>query len=278
MPRPAAIDGARALLGAGGDDAASQPTLRQPTEGTFRIRDYAAGDDTRRIHWVRSLQAARLVVRLPDEIPEAEPVVRLILDNDLWDRESLECRASRELLDALVRVWLGVARALTETGTRVTLVSAADQTTAPSAIEWPAAPRSSREALRLGGRIEWQTAVPLAALVANAAAAPVRQVVVSSRPRRLATAPEVAWVVVPEVAWTSAEPPLPQSSRIKLPFPSGCADNRFGRRRRERERREVLASDRAVFSQVMYCADWGAFAGELIARPRGGRVALEVIP
>ena len=278
LPRPAVVDGARAVLGAGGDDAPSRQTQRQPTEGTFRIRDYAAGDDTRRIHWVRSLQAHRLVVRLPDEIPQAEPAVRLILDTELWGAEAMACRAPGELLDALVRVWLGVARALTETGTRVTLIAAAGPTGGPAAVDWPTAPHSSREALRLGGRVAWQTTVPLGALIATDAAPAVRQVVVSSRPRTLVSSPEVAWIVVPEAAWTSAEPALPAPARIRLPFPSGSADNRLGRRRRARERSQEMRNDRTIFRHVMSCTDGTPLAGELLARPRRGRVALEVIP
>ena len=286
LPKPAAIDGARGLLGAGGDDASARPTQRQPTEGSFRIRDYVPGDDTRRIHWVRSLQTRRLVMRLPDEIPEAEPAIRLVLDNELWGAESLTCRAPRELLDALVRIWLGLARSLAESGTRVTLVAAVDPW-APLEIEWPAASRDERGAMRLGGRIEWQTMVPLAALLAAgpAGVAPVRQVVVSSRPRRLAAAPDVAWVVVPEASWTSPEVALPAPSRIRLPFPAGSAENRLARRRRERLRCEAMRNDRTIFSQVMcwsdwtaFSDDWASFAGEVVARPHDGRVALEVIP
>lgn len=276
LPRPAAVDGARVLVGAGGDDARSEPTQRQPTDGTFRIREYVAGDDTRRIHWVRSLQARRLIVRLPDEIPQAEPAVRLILDNDLWGAGDLSCRAPDLLLDALVRVWLGVGRALTEAGTRVTLVAAADQTGAPQSIDWPLTQRSPRAALGLGGRIQWQTAVPLGELVTDTAPH-VRQVVVSTRPRKLTASQPLSWITVPEIAWAAPELMPPAASLAKLPFPAGSAENRLGRRRRERHRREVMASDRTIFSQVMVCTEWSTFAGELVARPRNGRVALEVV-
>jgi hypothetical protein len=101
LPRPPVVDGVRVLLGAAGDDTTSVPTQHAPTEGTFRIREYAPGDDTRRIHWLRSMQQQALVVRLPDELPVAEPAVRLILDNEL-DSEAMTCRAPGELLDALV--------------------------------------------------------------------------------------------------------------------------------------------------------------------------------
>lgn len=278
LPRPAPVDGVRALLGAGGDDASSQPTQRQPTEGTFRIREYVPGDDARRIHWVRSLQANRLVVRLPDEIPQAEPSVRLVLDSDMWAADSLTCRAPRQLLDALVRVWLGVGRALSDAGTRVTLVAVSDHGGAPAVVERPIALRSSSEALRLGSRITWQTASSLASLLTADAVARTRHIVVSSRPRKLAVPSQVAWIVVPEIAWTSPELPLPQPSRVRLPFPAGSADNRLWRRRRERKRREMMWNDRTIFSQCMCRPDWGSFAGDLVARPLRGRVSLEAIP
>ena len=127
LPRASDVEGVQELLGLGGDAATSKQTERMPTEGTFRIREYVAGDDMRRIHWVRSLQANELVVRLPDEIPPADPVVRLVLDNHLWGAESLTCQAPDQLLDALVQVWLGVGKALVAAGTRVTLVTATDR-------------------------------------------------------------------------------------------------------------------------------------------------------
>jgi uncharacterized protein (DUF58 family) len=277
LPRPAAVDGARAVLGTGGDDATALPAQRLPTEGTFRIRNYLPGDDTRRIHWVRSLQTNRLVVRLADEIPEAEPAVRLVLDSERRGVEGLTCRAPGELLDAMVRIWLGVGRALTEAGVRVTLVAAGERSGAPSVIERSLSPRLSRDVLRLGGRIAWQSALPIGALLAPDTAG-ARQVVVSSRPRRPRGSRRVGWVVVPEASWTSPEaPPLPWTF-AQLPFPSGCADNRLGRRSRERDRRELMRSDRAIFSQVMTHTELAGFSGELVARPARGRVALEVIP
>ena len=278
LPRPAPVDGVLALLGAGGDDACSQPTQRQPTEGTFRIREYVPGDDARRIHWVRSLQANRLVVRLPDEIPHADPAVRLVLDTDLWAADTLTCRAPRQLLDALVRVWLGVGRALNDAGTRVTLIAVADHRGAPALIERPLAMRSSPDALRLGSRVAWQTGSSLASLLTADAVARTRHIVVSSRPRKLAVPSHIAWVVVPEIAWTSPELPLPVATRMRLPFPAGSADNRLGRRRRERQRREMMWNDRTIFSQCMCRTDWASYSGDLVARPYRGRVSLEAIP
>src|SRR5262249_46010929 len=62
LPRPTQVRGVQALLSPGRDDATARPTQRQPTEGVFRIRTYIPGDDTRRIHWVRSLQMNQLVM------------------------------------------------------------------------------------------------------------------------------------------------------------------------------------------------------------------------
>jgi hypothetical protein len=283
LPRPSLVTGVKALLGAGRDDASARPTQRLPTEGVFRIRTYLPGDDTRRIHWVRSLQMNQLVMRLPDEIPIAEPAVRLILDSDLWGTESLSCRAPDEMIDALVRVWLGIGKALVETGARVTLVTAAMHDGAAVLVERPMLARAPREALRLGARVAWQTAVPLAALMAGArdpAARGQRQIVVSGRSRRVKDSPAVSWIVVPEVAWTSRELWLPKQAVLstKLPYPSGSADNRPGRRLRERHRLEAAWHDRTIFSQVMCWSDWAGFSGDYVARPSQGRVALAVIP
>jgi uncharacterized protein (DUF58 family) len=277
LPRPVRVTGVRALLGPGGDDACAAPAQRLPTEGSFRIREYAPGDDTRRIHWVRSLQTQQLVVRLPDELPPADPVVRLILDSELRGADALSCQAPGELLDAVVRVWLGVARALSETGTRVVLVTAADQGGAIAAVERPMIARAPGACLRLGSRVRWQAELPLASLLARAPE-PVRQIVVSSRPRPITLASPITWIVLPEVAWTHPEPELPVPHKVQLPFPTGSADNRRGRRTRERLRIEAMREDRAVFSQLMCWCDLAAFSGHHVARRSPAGVELAVIP
>lgn len=275
LPRPGAVDGIARLLGAGGDDVRARPDQRLPTEGTFRIREYMAGDDTRRIHWVRSLQQNQLIVRLPDEVPPAEPAVRLVLDNALRGVEALTCRAPDELLDALVRVWLGVGKALTDAGSRVTLVTTADKGGVVVPVERPLSPRASRDSLRLGARVDWQPVHPLAALLAHTA---TRQIVVSSRPQRMPWSSELLWIVVPEVAWTSVEPLYMTKSPVKLPFPSGTADNRRARRKRERKRIDQMEQDRALFSQVICWTDLTTFSGNYVARPEPTGTSLAVIP
>src|SRR6185437_10626849 len=100
---------------------------RLPTEGNLDLREYRDGDDVRRIHWIRSLAANQLVVRMPDEIPPDRPKVRLILDTFFPESFALHTDTPAEVLDAMVAVWLGVARAFAEKGTQVRLVAAVPQ-------------------------------------------------------------------------------------------------------------------------------------------------------
>jgi uncharacterized protein (DUF58 family) len=270
LPKPVVVDNVKALLGRGGDAATAVPTTRMPTDGTFRIREYAPGDDTRRIHWVRSLQAGELVVRLPDEVPPAEPSVQLVLDNHLWGTEWLTCRAHHDLLDAMVRVWLGVGKALADTGSRVTLVTAADLGKGQVRVERPMLPRVSRDALKLAARVTWQGAVPVASLLAPArkGAPAVRRIVIAMRPPRTRD-DEVAWIVLPDGAWTAAEQSVPSAALSLLPYPIGSGDNRFERRRAEARRVAMMWTDRSAFSEL---ASWlgvdrrGAFVAMKTAR------------
>jgi uncharacterized protein (DUF58 family) len=278
MPKPCKVDNAKELLGAGRDDAQTIPTHRMPTEGTFRIREYVPGDDARRIHWVRSLQANQLVVRLPDEIPQAEKSVRLVLDNCLAGTGSLTCSAHDELLDSLVRIWIGIGNALTDSGTRVTLVTAAKSGEAVAPVERALVQRSSRQALQLGARVAWQASVSLAQLVGKARDG-VRTIVITSRPKPRVPLPEVTWIVVPEVAWTShGWQPLPNSLWMVLPFPAGSAENRMSRRRQQRKRILKQWDDRSELTMLLGCIDWHEYAGAFVAKPKEGRVALEVVP
>jgi hypothetical protein len=273
LPKPGKLDGARALLGHGRDEMRAEPS-RQPTEGSLRIREYQPGDDTRRIHWVRSLQLDQLVVRLPDEIPLGEPDVRLLIDTELVGAETPACRAVDDLLDAMVRVWLGLARELDATGARVVLaVVAPGDDGRPIPVEQPYRARSPYDGLRLGARVAWQGEIPIDTLFART---PDRQVVVSYRARRTRAA--AAWVVLPEDAWTSPEPQVPKAAIATLPYPTGSADNRRGRVLAERRRIEAMCQDRAVFSQITCWTDWGARSGDFIARPQGDRIAMAVIP
>jgi hypothetical protein len=271
LPRPDVVEGARHLLGVGGDDATAVPVQRMPTEGTFRIREYQQGDDTRRIHWVRSLQLDQLVVRLPDEIPPAEPRARVVLDTYLWVAELTPSLAADRLLDALVRVWLGVGKALAEHGASVTMVAARHGQKGGVILEKPMIPRAPREALRLGAGARWQTVVPLGSLVDAGA---VRNIVVSARPHAVHSAAEISWVVVPDTQFVGAEPAWPSSSPVTLPFPIGSGDNRLSRRRAEQWRIAEIVRDHAILHDTL-CGARPFPRGVFVARPNRGRIALE---
>jgi uncharacterized protein (DUF58 family) len=278
LPQPIGVDHVRRMLAAGGSADTTTPATQLPTEGSFRMREYIDGDDTRRIHWVRSLQQNRLVVRLPDEVPPAEPAVRLILDTEMAGGDALACAAAAEMLDALVRVWLGIGCALADTGTRVILVAPIQSGDRMAAAERMLVARSSRDAaLRFAARVTWQDAVPLASLLGERRG--TRQIVVSCRPRRLPPEVRTPWVVVPDVAWTRSNPELIRPDRgLVLPYPSGAPDNRPIRRERARSDARGHWEDRSTFSQVTCWIDWTRFSGDLVARPHHGRAVLEVIP
>jgi hypothetical protein len=280
LPRPFKVENVRELLGTGGDDMHTVPTHRMPTEGTFRIREYVPGDDTRRIHWVRSLQTNQLIVRLPDEIPQAEPAVRLVIDNCLGGTEMLTCTAQDELLDALVRIWIGVGNALADTGTRVTLAAAVTNSEGVySVVEKPLVRRSAKVALQLGARVGWQGEIALPSFMKRRST--VRTVIVTARPRPQLPAADdnVTFVVVPEMTWTMNNwKAIPLTSLTTLPYPSGSPENRWTRRRQDKRRTLKAWDDRSQLTQLLGWIDWQQYTGAYVARPKDGKVALEVVP
>ncbi|HEY2747721.1 MAG TPA: DUF58 domain-containing protein [Polyangia bacterium] len=269
LPRPVAIDDLTAVAGARGDDAESVPAQTLPTEGCFRLRPYATGDDARRIHWVRSLMARELVVRLPDELPPEQPTVRLVLDTQLVGASALPTAATGQLCDALVRVWLSAGQALVARGVRVTMVATVDES---RVVERAMTPQSAGALARVGARAAWQGTVAVDGLVGDGA----RNVVVSARPRPL-DGRAVTWILVPEFVWTDQEGPPLRDAWTTLPYPSGAADNRWTRRRAEKRAHEATRRAGVVLDQLCQWADGPHLEGSFVARPRGARVALEAI-
>lgn len=270
LPRPRAVLGARPLVGRAGVEQEARPARRLPTEGSLRLREYQPGDDARRIHWARSLTAQQIVVRLPDEVPPDRPAVRLVLDTHLPGAEELTCAATEELLDAMVAVWLGTARALAEGGARVTLVTAAAEVERPLLQRW--SPQALRAALRLGAAAHWQGSVEACDLLGAGAA-----VVVSYRaqPARAGSSgPEPRWIVVPEPAWTGSDALAKPASAGDLPYPMGSSDNRWSRRRRERLRVELARRHHGTLTNL---TDADRSVGSFLARPDGDRVRLEEV-
>ena len=125
LPKPPRVSDVNALFARDGHDDEPRVVTRLPTEGSMHLREYAPGDDARRIHWVRSLAAGEIVVRLPDEVPRDRPVIELALDTFFPGAAvTSACDGPAELLDAMVRVWLGLGQKLSDQGARVTLVTA----------------------------------------------------------------------------------------------------------------------------------------------------------
>ena len=126
LPRSPSAEGARSVCKKRGDDHEPESVLQLPTEGCQNLRAYQTGDDARRIHWMRSLGRREMIVRLPDEVPPEMPSVELVLDTfqvSIADWSACS-EGPHALLDSLVRVWLGLGRALVEGGVKVVLVVA----------------------------------------------------------------------------------------------------------------------------------------------------------
>jgi len=276
-PRPARIEGARPVLQGGGHAEEPRTALRMPTSGSFRLREYQPGDDVRRIHWLRSLTAQQIVVRLPDELPPDRPAVRLVLDTFhpglLPGPTSLSCRAPEDLIDALVRVWLGVGRALVDRGVRVTVVAVVGAEGELAPVRRPLHRRGLAQAEGLGARVRWQGALPLVELLTDEPS-----IVVSHRLPVDDVEDAARWVVVPGGIWTEAPAPLPRASAFRHAHPAGSPDNRPSRRREERARWRRERADYDAF-RVLCQHSQARGVGHLIARPAGpGQVRLEPVP
>jgi uncharacterized protein (DUF58 family) len=279
-PKAAKMEGAAPLPARGGADEEPRPAARLPTEGSFRLREYQPGDDTRRIHWLRSLAAQDLIVRLPDEVPVDRPGVRLVLDtfHPLLVRHgrTLTCDSPAELLDALVQIWLGIGCALSDRGVRITAVAVVgdERLREPAAHSAVLRERRTRtEVQGLGARAQWQAAIAPASLLSSARGATL---VVSHRLPVDDAERAARWVVAPGALWAAAPTP-PAGLGFLLPYPLGSAENRSSRRRAERARYRRARVDHDVFR--MLCEHPRLHtAGHLLARRgRAGEAILEVL-
>jgi uncharacterized protein (DUF58 family) len=285
LPRLRPVDGTHELLGRGGHDLDPRPVTRLPTEGSFRLREYQPGEDARRIHWVRSLAARQVVVRLPDELPPERPSVRLVLDTLLVPAGhdgghpqtpgALTCAAHEELLDALVRVWLGVGRALVESGARVTLVTASRQ----GIVRRRLTAEALSTALRLGAEVRWQDALSVADLLSDEPSIVVSYRLQPDPGTEKAAESAVRWINVPVSVWARFDEPLQQPSLALLPHPMGSPENRWSHRRRERMRLLRARRDRGLLLDA--CAptrDRHEHRGTFVARPvNPSRILVEAL-
>jgi len=240
LPRMAVGSEIPPLLDRGDGPQEPQPAMLLPTEGQFRLREYQHGDDVRRIHWVRSLAARELIVRLPDESPPDRPQVRLVLDTYFPEALGLSCDAPAEMLDSIVRVWLAVGRSLAESGARVTMVAAVPSGDGGTRqLRHELALRNPAAALRLGAQVTWQRSTIVSQLLTDDATFIVSRGVLADPAQH----PKARWIVALPVGVT--EPPWPLTAATRLPFPMGSSDNRWSQRRFEGQRIAIARRDHA---------------------------------
>ncbi|MBS2019590.1 MAG: DUF58 domain-containing protein [Deltaproteobacteria bacterium] len=268
LPRSIVARHATPLFDRGIGSSEAVPTAMLPTEGAFDLREYAPGDDVRRIHWVRSLAARELVVRLPDELPPDRPRIRLVLDTFFPDHD-LACDAPSELLDALVDTWLAVGRALLASGARVTLVAPLSEL--EGVARQDLSYRNEVEALRLGARITWQSTTRVEEILTDERTFIVSRSVLFTPPENT----KARWIVVlPSLS----EPSWPIGDDVWMPYPMGSPDNRRSRIRAEKEACTRARADHAQVLAAMRTIVARPPAGSFLVRPSGpGDVVLEAL-
>ncbi|MFT7519075.1 MAG: hypothetical protein ACI9MC_001215 [Kiritimatiellia bacterium] len=143
---------------------------RFPTEDLFRFREYAHGDDTRRIHWRLSLKHGHLQMRVPETRETSTQDVLLVLDT--YVPTSLLRSAGQgadDVLDKLVDAWIGLAVELVQRGDRVRLVASVQQHDDHTmAIERVSCRKGETARWQdLGARVAWQSEHPLLDLLAD---------------------------------------------------------------------------------------------------------------
>lgn len=175
---------------------------RFPTEDHFRFREYAAGDDTRRIHWKLSVRSGRLNVRLPENKEFSTKNVLLVLDSFLPAGRMMEDAVGvEEVLDAAVETWISLARQLVEQGDKVSLLGAARNEKGELNPELIRCQKGGHVRWQdLGARVCWQSRHELGDLLAQAGK-DMHAVVVSSRfqspPPQPFEGQSLTWVYLP---------------------------------------------------------------------------------
>jgi uncharacterized protein (DUF58 family) len=189
---------------------------RLPTDDPFRLREYAPGDDIRRIHWKRSLREGRLHVRIPETREREVRDVVLVLDTHLPKAALGAAEGAAELLDGVVSAYVGLANALVGEGHRVTTVASMEG----RVLVQPVVRAHVGAVQDLGARVAWQSQHDLAALLtANSDAA--EGVVVTARWTALPSGPSpsrtLTWAFVDPVAALGPPEPPPWSRALSSP-------------------------------------------------------------
>lgn len=260
IPKVRKVDHTIALLDRGQGPRTAKATRRLPTEGAFDLKEYKEGDDVRRIHWVRSLAAGQLIVRMPDEIPPDRPRVRVVLDTFFPEVFAMQSDTPGEVLDSLVGVWLAVARSLAEQGVQVTLVAAVPSADGPvRVVTQDVMLRAPHVAQRFGAQVGWQNQLSANAVLTDEATFVVSRTLLAPPPGD----PKFRWILVTPPVPTELAWPFPSSARHVHPM--GSPENRLSVRRRITER---FTRARADHARVML-----ASGQRLIAPPPGSFTA-----
>ncbi len=279
LPRMAPVGMGTSPRSRAPDEGVLSVLRRMPTDDWFRVRDYAPGDDARRMHWKLSLKVGRLQVRLPETVPVTPRRVRLALDT--WLPADLAREGACELvlgdaLDHLVELWLSLARALTERGEVVTLALASGSDAQP--VTLVPCRRGTQPVWRAhGAAARWQSKVDVDALT-EGITRDESLVVVGARfveAPAMPTGSRVAWVTLPLVDEVPGEVPGVASSArgierfVTLAFPPGAEENGWRvARQRAKARRAVEALRRDVLARITQ----GQPAVEASLRARGEAV------
>lgn len=214
---------------------------RFPTEDFFRFREYAAGDDTRRIHWKLSVRTGALQVRQPETREISTKNVLLVLDSFLPRGRMLDDAVGvEEILDRLVETWISLAKMLVERGDKVTLVAVARDETGKLGTEVVRCDKGGHSRWQdLGARVCWQGQADLGKLLADAETG-MNGVVVSSRfqapPPEPFAGESLTWVwLPPQVALGDHDPTFGEALGgspgngllffFRAPFAAGADEN-----------------------------------------------------
>ncbi len=215
---------------------------RFATEDHFRFREYAAGDDTRRIHWKLSVRSGHLTLRQPETREISTRTVVLVLDTYLPAGRMLDDAVGvEEVLDRMVETFLALTKELVERGDKLTLVAVARRADG-GAVEIEAMPGARGGHARwqdLGARVVWQGWHDLPQLL-EAVGPGMSGIVISSRfqapPPKMAAGQSLTWVYLPpEEALGPRDPTLLQvlagtttnaaSWLFRLPYLAGSDEN-----------------------------------------------------
>lgn len=272
------------------------------TEDHFKTRTYVHGDDRRRIHWKRSINAGELVIRVPEAVPFAPTRIRLLLDTHLppaWrvsprtfepvrDDSPERARAPEPLedvLDLLVETWIALAHMLVRRHESVTIVCAVREGDRIVVREMPCKRGEERKWRAFGSDVAWQVDVAADALVASTSGdgTPTSSILVTAGLSGvLPGMGEGASVVVADGASVVAPAPAHPVSMLErvlaYDYPVGAEDNAVDLRRLfapkprdpERVRRDLAQALAVTVDRARTAA-----TSTLVVRRRGGALALE---